>query len=918
MFKKSSMLKGINPPMATRIYTRYKIPDSRATTKEKEFGCEFIIADVYTIDADLSIRESKRVQALLVNPLIEQVGLPEKYDYAIEIGYLPGVTDNVGSTATEMIEHKTYYSQVFFLRNRKSSEALAKEDVMRIASALHNPLIQRATIKKFGQKLDVIVPRVILPRPHSAQEIDLAGSDEQLMKISSDRTLALDLQSMRVIRDHFKKLKRNPTDIELESLAQTWSEHCKHTIFADPLDDIKEGLYRHYIKAATEVIRNKKKVIGKDFCISVFTDNSGAIAFDDKYLVTHKVETHNTPSALDPFGGAITGIVGVNRDTIGFGLGAKPIANFYGFCLADPKNKTVLYRDAALTQPMLSARRIMDGVIAGINAGGNQSGIPTPQGFLYFNDRYRGKPLVFAGTVGLIPRSVHGKPSHIKQAVPGDYIVMVGGRVGADGIHGATFSSEGLHEGSPATAVQIGDPITQKKLSDTIVKEARDLGLYHSITDDGAGGLSSSVGEMARDIGCEVEVDKVPLKYSGLEPWQIWISESQERMTLAVPRSKWKKFLILMTRRGVEATVIGKFTNSGRCVVKYNRKKVMDLDMNFLHDGRPIKQQKSSTVQHGSLVTVEKMIHDKRSMINALRDPNNASTAFVSRQYDHTVQGTAVIGPLQGKGNINGSASVIAPVLGSKRGIVLTHALAPELTEQDPYGMAQIVIEQAICNAVTIGADPEYIALLDNFCWCSSNDPQRLWQLKEAVRGCYDTAVVYGTPFISGKDSMFNDFKGFDAHWKPIKISILPTLLISAIGVIPDVTKTVTEDVKSSGDLIYILKPETLNLKLYRTYYKAVQRNLIASAISVARGGVLVALAKTAIAGQLGINVKIGKNLKQGIIASVRPENKKTFERVIPQAKLIGKVTEQNIKVNGITISIKEATNAYHATFKNF
>ncbi|MEK7615790.1 MAG: AIR synthase-related protein [Patescibacteria group bacterium] len=829
-------------------------------------------ASCYIVDADLSQKELKRCKALLLNPLIEEEFKSLRFKrlkYA-EIGFVPGVTDNVGNTASEMLGHKVYFSQIYF-RNPPD----------------FNPLIQRSSKNTF-----LPIPRVVLPKPHQAQIIKLDVSDEELIRISRERTLALDLVSMKAIAAH----KSQITDVELEALAQTWSEHCKHTIFADPIDDIKDGLYRHFIKAAT-------KKINHPMCVSVFKDNSGAIAFDEKYLVTHKVETHNTPSALDPFGGAITGIVGVNRDAMGFGLGAKPIANTYGFCLGFPDDKTKLYRDSKLKQPMLSARRIMDGVIAGINAGGNQSGIPTPQGFLYFHDRYLGKPLVFAGTVGLIPRGLHKK-----RALPGDYIVMVGGRVGRDGIHGATFSSESLNPNSPAGAVQIGDPITQKKMSDAIVKEARDLGLYHSITDNGAGGLSSSIGEMSEQSGgAEVELSKVPLKYPGLEPWQIWISESQERMTLAVPPKKWKKFHDLMARRGVEATVIGRFTKSGKCVVKYHGKTVMNLDLDFLHNGRPIKIQKSKHEIRNSKQTLNfKHLNLKR----LLAHPNLTSYQFLSQQYDHTVQGTAVIGPLQGRGEINGDASVLAPVLGSKRGIVLTQALAPEMSEVDPYRMACTVIDRAVLQAIAIGADPEQIALLDNFCWCSSDEPERLWQLKEACRGCYDTAIKWGTPFISGKDSMFNDFKGFYAKGKPIKISALPTLLISAIGIIPDVTKAVTEDLKNPGDLIYLLNFKRLNLKLY---HRAVQKNLIASAISIGRpafakassgkGGAEVALAKAAIGGMLGYHVARSMKHETGIIFSADPKYQ------FPFAKLIGKVTNK---------FDKKLYDAYHETFKSY
>ncbi len=835
-------------------------------------------AAVYTIDENISGKELKRCEALLCNPLIEQVISPKSP--FTEIGFLPGVTDNVGNTASEMLGHKVYFSQLYF------------GDV-----PSYNPLIQRSSLNKL-----LSPPRVTLPKPHPAQIVDLEVTDEELMKISRERTLALDLASMKAIQAY----KKNPTDVELEALAQTWSEHCKHTIFADPLDEIKDGLYKHYIKGATAKIKAQKPNI-KKFLVSVFSDNSGAIAFDKNYLVTHKVETHNTPSALDPFGGAITGIVGVNRDAMGFGLGAKPIANTYGFCLGYPDDKRVFYRDAELKQPMLSARRIMDGVIAGINAGGNESGIPTPDGFLYFDDRYRGKPLVFAGTVGLIPRKVNGKPSHIKKALPGDYIVMAGGRVGQDGMRGAMFSSEEIHAKSSTSAVQIGDPITQKKMSDAIIKEARDLGLYNSITDNGAGGLSSSIGEMAEQSGgAEVYLDKVPLKYPGLEPWQIWISESQERMTIAIPPKNWKIFENLMKRRGVEATVIGKFTNSGKCVVKYHGKIVMDLDLDFLHNGRPVKIQKSKKPPAFAKVSAGKA--KKSTLKKLLSDPNITSYEFLSKQYDHSVQATGVVGPLQGIGKINGQAEVLAPVLGSKRGIALSHALAPDMTEINPYAMARHVIEEAIAKVIAIGADPDQLALLDNFCWCSSNEPERLWQLKEACRGCYDTAVAYGTPFISGKDSMFNDFKGFDEKGNATKISIPPTLLISAIAIIPDVTKAVTEDFKQEGDLVYLAP---FGKSMMKKYFQATQKKLIASAISIGRGGAHVALAKSAMGGMVGVKANL-KGDETGIIFSANPKHTFRF------AKLIGTVGGEDVKIGKVKVSVQEAFSAYKSTFKNF
>lgn len=941
-----------------RVEVFYKIHDPRGaaiTGRLRSLGFDLksvVITDNYLINIETSAANVKRITELLVQPvtqdcLINRPFMPGEFDFVIEIGFLPGVTDNVAATVRESIEdllkttldrEKSVFSSVSYFISGIRERAIAEK----IGSEFYNPLIQRLKIlshKEYIEQdgLGAALPVVSLSERPCADVVDLSVSDDELSVIGkegisdTDGTrrgpLALDMLSMNVIKEYFNDTeKRNPTDIELESIAQTWSEHCKHTIFAAGLDDdTPQGIYRSYIKEATVRIRREKG--NRDFCVSVFTDNSGGIEFDENFIISDKVETHNSPSALDPFGGAITGIVGVNRDSIGFGIGAKPVANRYGFCFAPPHDDSPLYKNRSGESKMLSPRRIMEGVIHGVNAGGNTSGIPTPQGFIYFDSRYKGKPLVFVGTIGLMPKVISGRSTVIKKAGDGDAIIMVGGRVGRDGIHGATFSSEALSSGSPATAVQIGDPITQKKLSDAIVKEARDRGLYNSITDNGAGGLSCSVAEMARESGgFIVDLEKVPLKYPGLAPWQIWISESQERMTLSVPQQKAEEFISLMKSRGVEATVIGSFTSSGRGIVKFNGEEIFNLDLDFLHDGLPkrrlVTQQQAADQTR---ITFDEPSDHEEIFLSMLSRLNICSFEFISTQYDHEVQAGSVVKPLQGKGKVNGNVSVIRPLLDSWRGVVLSQGLYPSYSDIDTYRMAACSIDTAVRNAISAGASIDHLALLDNFCWCDSYNPYRLWQLKNAARACYDYAVAYGTPFISGKDSMFNDFRGYDENHEPVEISIPPTLLISSIGVMNDIRKAMTIDFKVPGDLIYIVgetKDETgcseynaligerhsgkaytgvnvpgvdaeISALSCRKIESAINDGLIASCISVERGGLGVASAKSGIAGEMGFELNLdampeGRTLRNDIllysesqgrfIVSVAPSMNKLFE----------------------------------------
>ena len=964
--------------MAKRIEILAHEDDGRAKSIEKLLKSQGKDASVRVVDVYTTETTNDIFEQSLVNPVTEQLNPTLKnFDWALEIGFLPGVTDNVGHTATELLDlaepgndNDVYSSKLYLIKGN-----INQKDIEKLSSQIANKLIHRITIKKatdFEKNggMDTIIPKVTLSNQgSSADDINLDINDEELKIIGTEGIanpdgsrrgpLGMSLLYMQAVRDYFKDEGRAAKDIELETIAQTWSEHCKHTIFASPIDDIKDGIYKHYIKRATQDIRKARG--DDDFCVSVFSDNAGGIIFDDDYLITDKVETHNSPSALDPFGGAITGIVGVNRDCMGFGKGAKPVINRYGFCLADPRTNPQYFRDKELTNPILPPETIMKGVIEGVEAGGNQSGIPTPQGFVYFDPNYVGKPLVFVGTIGLIPRKINGKPGHEKKAQPGDKIIMAGGRVGRDGIHGATFSSVALDEGSPATAVQIGDPITQKKMSDAIIKELRDQDLYTAITDNGAGGLSSSVGEMAEQSGgFHVELDKVPLKYPGMAPWEIWISESQERMTLAVPEENCEKIIEHFARRGVEATVIGTYTDSGRAHITYNGEIVMDMTMDFLHDGIPETPLKTTFTAGGTPEPKIKDDNAEETLITMMSRLNICSKEFIATQYDHNVQGSAVLGPLQGRGRVYADASISKPVLRSPKGVVLSQGLFPRYSNIDTYHMAATSLDMAVRAAVTAGADMNHLALLDNFCWCSSDEPERLGQLKRAAEAIYEYAVHYGTPFISGKDSMFNDFKGFDDKGKEVKISAPPTLLISSIGVIPNVDQSISLAPKAVGDVVYLLGEtrdelggseyydhhghlgtnvpqvdQGRNLVLYKRYSRAARDKLIASGIALGYGGLSAAIAKKAIAGQMGMDIDLStlgdlasekllySESAGRILVTVAPQNVKKFEKTFKGFDHIHKIghiaftDKLNIK-NMLEVEIKKLTEAYKSPLEHY
>ena len=644
-----------------------------------------------------------------------------------------------------------------------------------------------------------------------------------LIKISREGVLALSLEEMKAIQNYFRNaenredvgLKDTPTDVELECLAQTWSEHCKHKIFdAEILYEDEPGsitkitsCFKSFIKKSTEEI--SKEV---DWLVSVFHDNAGVIAFNDKVDLVYKCETHNSPSALDPYGGAMTGIVGVNRDPMGTGLGANLLINVWGYCLGSPFTD-----EKDVPEGLLHPRRLRNGVHKGVIDGGNQSGLPYGLGWEYFDERYIGKPLVFCGTVGTLPKVIGKKKGFEKTIEPGDLIVMTGGRIGKDGIHGATFSSEELHKDSPVQAVQIGDPITQKMMAD-FVYEARDAGLYRFVTDNGAGGLSSSIGEMAtKSGGCKMDLGKAPLKYAGLEPWEILISEAQERMSFAVPPEDIEEFIALSQKYEVEATVLGEFTDSGKIHLLYNEKTVGYLDIDFLHDGCPrMKLNAKWTQPKWPEPTKDELSkrNIEKDILEMLLRLNLCSNEYKARQYDHEVKGLSVVKPFIGVDcDINNDAGVFMGAPLSKEGVVLASALLPRYSDIDTYHMMAASIDLAVRRTIAAGADFGHIAGLDNFCWPdpvqSEKTPDgeyKLAQLVRANQALYDYTKAYRVPCISGKDSMKNDSTRGGK-----KISIPPTVLFSTIAKISDVSKAVTPDAKFSGDVVYVVgetKPE--------------------------------------------------------------------------------------------------------------
>jgi phosphoribosylformylglycinamidine synthase subunit PurSL len=836
--------------------------------------------------------EVRRIaEEILADPVVDQIRLggpgaappssstigPSSATHRVLVMARPGVTDPVAQTLESLLERTgrspaegspgvaTYRITEFLGDVTDEDLALAG------AKVLANETIESLRIDREDLAYGSAFPSTARGRV----EVSLLGaSPGDLEELSRRGELSLTRTEMLEIQTHFRGLEREPTACELETIAQTWSEHCKHKTLTGIIDFQEgDGEPERIDNLLKSTIVRATQELDRPWCVSVFVDNAGIIEFDQGWDLCIKVETHNHPSAIDPYGGAGTGIGGVIRDVLGAGLGARPIANTDCFFVgpADlPRHR--------VPRGTMHPRRILRGVVAGVRDYGNRMGIPTVNGGVWFDEGYVANPLVYAGTVGIMPHSTTGK-----EVRPGDVIVTAGGRTGRDGIHGATFSSIELSEESEtvsSSAVQIGDPITEKQVLDCLI-QARDRGLYRGITDCGAGGFSSAVGEMGEECGADVELDRVPLKYPGLSSHEIWISEAQERMVFAVPPDKVEEILEVFAAEDVEATVIGSFTDSGRLRVSDGGETVADLDMKFLHSGapRPVRRATWSPPDLPCPGCPRSRDLDA-TLLALLATPNVASKEWVVRQYDHEVQGAAVLKPLVGvEGDGPGDAAVLRPLPYSSKGVAISCGTNPRYGLLDPWAMAAGAIDEAMRNAVAVGADPDRTAILDNFAWGNCDKPDRLGSLVLASRACYDAAKAYGTPFISGKDSLNNEYRVGDQT-----LSIPPTLLITALSIVPDVAGAVSMDLKAAGNAIWLVGSTAAELggshylmleglaggraprpdlelapRILRSLHAAIAGGAVTSCHDLSEGGLAVAAAEAAFAGGLGVRLDLAE-----------------------------------------------------------
>jgi phosphoribosylformylglycinamidine synthase II len=886
--------------------------------------------DLYFVQGDLSPADINKVCSLLHDPVAQAIEWAQQSDNRaapanqIEVALRPGVTDPVAEQilrGAALLGVQGLQAATSGMRFELQGE-LSAEDIDNLALKLFsNPVIQRYAV---GEITDVFPENA--PADDRVEVFPIRAMDEQaLLALSQERRAALNLEEMQAIQAYCRREDRDLTDVEFEMIAQTWSEHCVHKTFKARIR-VEENSGTYEIKNLfKETIRAATEKINAEWVHSAFVDNAGVIEFDETHDLAFKVETHNHPSAIEPFGGANTGVGGVIRDVLG--VSARPVACTDVLCFGP---QSTFYQD--LPAGVLHPRRIFSGVVAGVQDYGNKIGLPTLSGAIWYDPGYTANPLVYCGCVGLLKRG-----SHPNQVQDGDHVIVLGGRTGRDGLRGATFSSQAMDAQTGVVAgasVQIGAPVVEKGLIDVIML-ANDEGLYHAITDCGAGGLSSAVGEMSSRSGADVLLDNVPLKYSGLAAWEIWLSEAQERMVLAVPGQHLPRLQTLCKRYDVELTDIGHFTAGGRLLVRYQGRAVIDLDNHFLHEGLPQRQMKARVLPPifpaGSTSGARAVKTDANELLlRLLAHSNIASKSEVIRIYDHEVRGGTVVRPLTGMANEGPSdAAVIKPVnLPSRRAFAVSAGFNPEYGKLDPYQMALNVVDEAVRNAVAVGADPARVAILDNFCWGDPLVEETLGGLVRAAQGCCDAAEYFSAPFISGKDSLNNEYFGTDGK----RHAIPPSLLISGIGILEDWAQAVSMDLKRPDSLIFLVgnyQPafggSHFNLvcdeadrqnadgvpalhadtrKNYEHLHQAIRDGLILSCHDLSEGGLSVAAAEMCIGGGLGLKLSLADGdairrlfgeITGCLLAEIDPANRVEFEKAMQGAAIqyLGEVTAE-------------------------
>lgn len=822
------------------------------------------VSDIVFIEAELTSENRQHLHALLVDPLLQTGTWDTPSGRCVEVALLAGVTDSGADAVRHAADRLNIdvAQAATGIRVEFDSQLDDAAITVVVERLLANPIIERWSHGPIDPPLSAGADHQV-----DATTVPIRGLDDDgLALVSQDRALYLDPEELRVIRDHFESAGRDPSDLELETLAQTWSEHCAHKSFRAIVLAREDGQEAVERTPLMKQLRECTEAIDASFVVSAFVGNAGVVEFAKGTTIAVKAETHNHPSAVEPFGGANTGVGGVIRDVIG--IAHKPIAVTDILCFGPLDLPLTELPDGAL-----HPRRIQTGVINGVADYGNKIGLPTVAGAILYDPAYTTNPLVFAGCIGTAPtRPLHEGPH------PGDRVVVLGGATGRDGIRGATFSSATMNATTGEVAgasVQIGDPIVEKLLIDALIG-AEDL--YSAITDCGAGGLSSAVGEMAEGVGCDVDLELVPRKYPGLEPWEVWLSEAQERMVVSVPPRGVSALAHRCERVGVEWADIGSFTGDGQLVVRVGETKVADMSTEFLHDGRPQRTLAAELpVPNRSEPSGRSVTDPAATLLALLAHPNISSKAATIHQYDHEILGSTVVRPLVGAASDAPADGVVIAEPMAKHGIAIGIGVNPWHGLHDPEAMAFAAVDEAIRNVVAVGADPDKIALLDNFSWGDPRRESTMGELVAAVDGCCAAAFTFNAPFVSGKDSLNNEYVGSDGD----RHAVPPTLVITAVGHVPDADRCVTPDLKEAGNVLMLIgstAPEFAGSHLdkvqnppvavgvapapdpdapehYRHLHAAMQAGLIASCHDLSEGGLAVTLAEMCIGGRLGATI---------------------------------------------------------------